>query len=95
MEFYINVQSEKAYVRLKVEMYYQSDQIEKYRVIARNRTIVLQSNRPLIRKNGMKHRKPDWKLVEGELQNMTFLQSLVETINRHIKREERKADGFI
>ena len=75
MEFYISVQSEKAYVRLKVEMYYQSDQIEKYRVIARNRTIVMQTNSPLLRRN-LVHRKPDWKMVEGELQEMAFLLCL-------------------
>ena len=75
MEFYISFQSEKAYVRLKVEMYYQSDQIEKYRVIARNRTIVMQTNSPLLRRN-LVHRKPDWKMVEGELQEMAFLLCL-------------------
>ena len=82
-------------MRVKVERTYQSDQIERFKVIARDRSLVLQNNRPLLRANGMRHRKPDWKLVEGELLSMDFLQSLIFTINRHIKREERKADGFI
>jgi len=56
-------------VRLKVERCYQSDQIEKYKVIARKGT-------PLLRRN-LIHRKPDWKMVEGELQKMAFLLCLV------------------
>lgn len=95
MEFYISVQWENRYVRLKVERTFQSDQIERFKVIARNRSLILQSNRPLLRSNGMRHRKPDWKLVDGEIFDMAFLQSLVLTINRFIKREERKSDGFI
>lgn len=93
MEFYISVRWEMKYVRLKVERVYLSNQIERFNVIARNRTIVIQSNRPLLRANGMKHRKPDWKLVEGEIFNMSFLVSLINTIYRHIKREEKKAGG--
>lgn len=95
MEFYISVQWENRYVRVKVERTYQSDQIERFKVIARDRTLVLQNNRPLLRTNGMKHRKPDWKMVQGELLNLTFLQSLIFTINRYIIREERKTNGFI
>ncbi|MBK5271412.1 MAG: hypothetical protein JJE22_10395 [Bacteroidia bacterium] len=48
-----------------MERIYLSDQLEKYRITARNKTLTLQSNRPLLKAKGLKNKKPDWKMVEG------------------------------
>ena len=39
--------------------------IEKFPITARNKTFTLQSNRPLLRGKGIKHRKPNYKIIVG------------------------------
>ncbi|MBL7739368.1 MAG: hypothetical protein JNK14_09115 [Chitinophagaceae bacterium] len=89
MMFYISVYGEGKYLRFKVEQVYLSDQLEKYKVSGRNKSITLQSNRPLLRAKGMKTRRPDWKLIEGQLQDENILRQIIENLNGYLKKEER------
>lgn len=78
------------YVRLTVEQVYLSDQLEKYKVSGRNKSLILQSNRPLLRAKGMKTRRPAWKLIEGNINDTAFLKRLIETVEAYLKIEEKK-----
>jgi hypothetical protein len=56
---------------------------EHFELIARNRSIIIESNRPLFRNKGLKHRRYDLTLVNGntEVWNMTFVQKIYEQLH--------------
>ena len=54
-------------LQFKVEQINVTAVSEQFKIIAKNKTIVLESNRPFFRNKNLKHRHPDWKLVEGKL----------------------------
>jgi hypothetical protein len=62
----------------KVQMLVYALGVERFQVIARNKTLVLESNRPVFRRKGLKHRKPEWTLIAGEVSNSGFLE-LIQT----------------
>lgn len=81
MEFTIQVQHDRKTIRLKVKRIYQSNQLERYEVIAGNGSIFLQCNWPVLRARGLRHRKPHWKMYKG---NFSY-QSLVEEIIKKVE----------
>ena len=63
----------------------QTHQFEFIQIIAKNKSIILRSNRPLLLSKGLKHRKVDWKIVRGDLSNSHFLTLIVIEIERHLR----------
>ncbi len=53
---------------------------ELFKVVGRNKFIVLESNRPLFRNRGLKYRKPDFKLIEGNVDYTGSMHLLVDAI---------------
>ena len=83
MQFYIRIYNDRKYTRLAVERIFTSDDIEKYRVKGKNGSIILQSNGPLFRKRGLKHRRAEWKITEGgDIRNKAVLQKIIEAIEK-------------
>lgn len=64
-----------------------TDQIELFRVKGKTNSILIRSNRPLLKKNNSR-KKVDWKLVEGELKDEKLLQHIIYEIQSIIKAEE-------
>ena len=54
MRFGIVIRVDGKYIRLQVDRIYVSEQIEKFEVRARNKTLTIQSNRPLLGGKGIK-----------------------------------------
>lgn len=88
-DFYISIRLDRRYIRLKVQQIYLGEALEKYRISGNNRSIVLQSNRPLLRAKGMKYKRPNWKVTEGHIQNASFLETLINTVNDYLKAKEK------
>lgn len=80
MKFDIQIKYSGRWYKLKVEQFNVTERLEKFKIIGRNKTIVLESNRPLFRNKGLKHRKPDWKLVEGSLTSTSGLEEIQQKI---------------
>ncbi|MBL7732421.1 MAG: hypothetical protein JNM88_14675 [Chitinophagaceae bacterium] len=78
--------------RLLVEEIYRSDQVIRYRVSGRNRSIVLQTNEPFFRNRGMKLRRPDWKLIEGRVNEPGFVNKIIEIMQ--VRRKELESKGL-
>jgi hypothetical protein len=53
--------------------------------MGKNRSIVLQSNRPLLRIKGLKNKRLDWKLIEGQMNNSHVLQAIILKLERLLK----------
>lgn len=81
-----SVYVDNRYYRLAAEVIYRSDQIERIRVIGRDRSIVLQNNRPLFRGRGLKHRRPNWKLIEGTGNNAYALERIIAALSSYLER---------
>lgn len=86
MRFGITIRVDGHYIRLQVDRIYVSEQIERFEVKARNKTLTIQSNRPLLRGKGIKHRKPDYKLIAGDIKSFGALEKIIESIQLSLKR---------
>ncbi len=64
-------------------------QIVQFRVEGRNRHIVLQSCYPLFRAKKLTHRKLVWKLVEGQILSLSFIESVGDALTQIVKHEDR------
>ncbi len=83
-----SVYVDNRYYRLMAELIYRSDQVERIRVSGRDRSIVLQNNRPLFRGRGLKHRRPNWKLIEGTGNNAHALDRIIAALTKYLDQEE-------
>ena len=88
MKFGIVIKFERCYIRLQVERTYVSNEIEKFEVLARNKSLTFQTNRPLLKAKGLKARKPDYKLLSGSVRNVSLLQNIIDTLHAHLKETD-------
>lgn len=89
MKFSIVVQYDRKDIRLIAEVIHTTDQIERIEVRGRNRSIILQNNRPLLEAKNLKSRKPNWKLIDGKMNNIYLLEKIIETLEYVIKKSNQ------
>jgi hypothetical protein len=82
MTFNITITFERKPIRLVIERISQTKTQEKYKVIARNQSFVLQNNRPLIVSKGLKHIPTKWKVVEGGYHQAHILGLITKAIEK-------------
>ena len=82
--FRIRIEIDRRYRHFQVDEIYNDGSIERYRLTGRNKSVVIQSNRPLLRGKGLKHKKVEWKLTEGLIQVSYGLNLVVEEIMKVI-----------
>lgn len=85
MEWHFIIRFDQKDLHLKAERVYLSEQVERIKVIGKNRSILLQSNRPLLRLKGLKNKRLDWKLIEGQMNNSHVLQAIIAKLERLLK----------
>ncbi|HQR94060.1 MAG: hypothetical protein B7Y15_14145 [Bacteroidetes bacterium 24-39-8] len=85
MEWHFIIRFDQKDLHLKAERIYLSEQVERIKVMGRNRSIVLQSNRPMLRLKGLKNKRLDWKLIEGQMNNSHVLQAIILKLERLLK----------
>lgn len=85
VEWLFTIPYDRKFIRLKARLIYLSDQVERVMVIGRNRSIILQSNRPMLENKGLKNKRIQWKITEGTLHNSKVLQSILVTLEKHLK----------
>lgn len=81
-------------IRLQVERVYVSDQIEKFEITARNNSLTIQSNRPLLRNKGIKFRRPGYKLIGGIIHAPGVVKVIIDTLHSYITSGEKKAGAW-
>lgn len=64
--------------------------IEHFMLLGSQKVLLLQSNRPLLRAKGLKHRRIDWKLLFGEIIYQSMLEEITSDIESYIKNFEAK-----
>ena len=78
--FEIIVKSGYRNYRLRVEHMPIDTRTERFKVIGKNKNITLETNRPFFRNRGLKHRKPEWMIVEGQLFQGNGLEQIIDKI---------------
>jgi hypothetical protein len=84
--FLISIQFDNRWHKYVVQHRRTSATEETFTVIARNGTLKFSSNRPLFRGKGLRHRRPDYKLIEGSLWNRSILEKIIEAIDEKVNR---------
>jgi hypothetical protein len=64
---------------------YKTDSIERFEVIANNKSLLLETNRLLFINKGLKHRKGTWKLISGHLNYTYHLEKIQEAIDEDLQ----------
>ena len=90
MKFGIVIKVDRRPIRLQVERIFASPLIEKFLITARNKTITLQSNRPLLLGKGIKHRKPDYKIIVGVMISSGTEKAIVDSLHSYITKLEQE-----
>lgn len=84
MKFGIVIQHDRKSIRLQIERLTVTKVMEQYKVLARNQSFILQSNRPLIRAKGLKHYPITWKVVEGGYYHSGIIEKITKEIEKKI-----------
>ena len=85
MEFKIEIKHENKILRYTVVRQNATPRAEQFKIFAKNRTIVLESNLPFFLSKGLKHRKPDWKIIEGDLGYASVTNLLINAILKKLE----------
>lgn len=73
-------------MRLKCRRIYADERVEHFEVTGRNKSITVRSNRPLLLSKGIKHRKPDYVLIAGQIQTAGVVAVIIEALHERVKR---------
>lgn len=84
MNFGITIKHDRKNIRLIVEKVAETKTQEKYKVIARNQSFVLQNNRPLLIAKGLEYFPVKWKVVEGGYHQSHILGLITKAIENKI-----------
>jgi len=85
MEWIIRVYYDRKYIRLRAKIIYTTSLIEIITVTGRNRSLTLQSNRPILIAKKLKHRRIIWKLVDGTVSNSHLFDAIIKALEIHLK----------
>ena len=85
MNFGITIKHERKTIRLQVEKIEETEATEKFRVIAKNQSFVLQNNRPVILAKRLKHFPIKWKVVEGGYHHQYILDLITKEIEKKLR----------
>jgi hypothetical protein len=58
---------------------------QRIKVFGKERYIILENNYPFFRSKGLKHRRIDWKIIEGSISSQSFIEELVSVLDKHIR----------
>lgn len=79
---------------LKLELTYESDQVYRFRVSGKNRSIVIQCDIPLLKAMNSKKRV-DWKLIEGVMYNAELFTAIINEIKYIIDNDGKKPYTYL
>lgn len=87
MNILITIQHDNYTYRYTVKHKVIDDRTEHFTLVAKNKTLVISSNRPYLRKHpGLKKWEPELKLIEGEISNVSFLEKIYQAIASYFDR---------
>jgi hypothetical protein len=90
LKFGIVIKIDRVPIRLRVEQIVASPITEHFLITARNKTFTIQSNRPLLRGKGIKHRKPNYKIIEGDTTTSGIRDAIFNALHAYLIKLEQE-----
>ncbi|OLY91776.1 hypothetical protein SAMN05444008_10924 [Cnuella takakiae] len=84
MRFHLTIPHGIYTFRFDVEAAGKDKHFEQWRLVAGDRVVVLQSNRPMLQARGLKKKPVTWKVVEGEVKDEKALAKVCKAIEDHL-----------
>ncbi len=88
MEFEIYISYQSKPYNLKVDLYYESNQVMRYRVYGMKESIVIQNNWPLLVCTNKQRTKVAWKLIEGKMRDAHLLSDIIIALERNLNHDK-------
>lgn len=88
MWFTITVMYERKPLKLLVERIYQDKAHEQYKVSSKARFLILQTNRPVLKARGLKHKPQIWEVLEGQLRYKSLTNDIIKAVQKGIELNE-------
>jgi hypothetical protein len=86
MTFRIVIEHERKKLRLTVTRLTATDSRERWEVKARNTTFTLDTNRPLLRNKGLKHKRAIWEVKDGKAPTKYILDKITAAIENEVNK---------
>lgn len=85
--FHVTIKLDRKEYQLQVMCTYRDKVKEQYTISYGVHTFIFQCNWPVFRNRGLKHRMPDWKMMEGKLTYRSSFRLIVQAIEDYIKKK--------
>lgn len=86
MTFPISIKHQGKTIRLQVERIERTNDTETFHLIARNKSFKLRGNKPLLVAKGLKYRKPNWKVIDGDFsRSSSLLEQIIKAIEKRLE----------
>lgn len=72
--------------RLIVEYTKVDSRKEHFKVSSKTSYLLISSNRPFFRSKGLKHRRPDYDIIEGRVYNSSVYNKILDELNAYIDK---------
>lgn len=86
MHFMIIIKDHYKNYRLIVEHTKVDSRTEYFKVSSKTNYLLISSNRPFFRSKGLKHRRPDYDVIEGTVYNISVYNKILDELNSYIER---------
>ncbi len=83
-KFWISFFVDQKRYRFLVERLPSDESFDYYKVNGRNGSMVLRNNQPVLRKHRLRYRRPEWKVMSGEVWNSYFKEKLIAAIEEKV-----------
>lgn len=78
----IRIEYNRKVYRYKVERLPSSGSFDFYRIIARNKTVDLRNNDPVLKRHNLKHRPRTWQVISGNISISNFEQKIIDEVEK-------------
>ena len=85
MTFTITIKHDRKNIRLTIELIERNNETEKFKIIAKNQSFVLQGNRPMLAAKNLKRFPITWKVVEGGYNQPYILEQIQKAIENKLR----------
>lgn len=72
--------------RFEVVLTEADNNFEQFRISAGNKVVLLQSNRPMLRRRGLKRKPITWKVIAGEIKDQKALEKVCKAIEQTLEQ---------
>lgn len=84
--FNITIKIDRKEYILQVVCVFRDNVNERYKASYGKHDLILECNWPVFRNRGLKHRMPDWKMIEGKLTYRSSFKYIVNAIEQYVKK---------